>query len=118
MKIESPKEDQADSAILELVDGPRDMRFALVARTLAYRMRNKLPLNELTKLNIKKVTQFRQNGASELRALTEKFAMLGEFRGELPKKKEVYPDPMRPFPREAMNKRLQDIEKNAPWWSG
>jgi large subunit ribosomal protein L17 len=116
LRIESPKEDQADSAILELVDGPRDMRFALVARTLAYRMRNKLPLNDLTKLNVKKVTQFRQDGAQQLKELTEKFSRLGDFKGELPKKKIVYPDPMRSFPREQRMERLKKMQNESPWW--
>jgi hypothetical protein len=92
------------------------MRFALVARTLAYRMRNKLPLNDLTKLNVKKATQFRENGASELKSLVEQFAKLGDFKGELPKKKAVYPDPMRPFPKEARMERLKKMQNTQPWW--
>ena len=33
LRVEPQKEDQAPSAILEQVDGPRDMRFAMTART-------------------------------------------------------------------------------------
>lgn len=70
LRIEPLKEDQAPSAILELVDGPRDMRFAMTARTLAKgdKIHQK---SELTQKNIKKVTQFRPNGEDELREMVE-----------------------------------------------
>ncbi|KAJ5112236.1 54S ribosomal protein L8 [Penicillium argentinense] len=59
--------DQAPSAILELVDGPKDMRFAMTARTVA-RQREFLGngLNELTELNVRKVTRFRKGGLEAL----------------------------------------------------
>ncbi len=51
--------DQAPSAILELVDGPRDMRFAMTAATVARdRMLGK-PHTDLTRRNMAKVTQYR-----------------------------------------------------------
>lgn len=61
--------DQADTAILELVDGPRDMRFAMTARTLV-RERALTKANEeetagirdITARNILKVTRFRPDG--------------------------------------------------------
>jgi len=104
LRIEPKKEDQAESAILEFVDGPRDIKFMLTARTLAYRMRNNLPMNDLTALNVKKVTQFRKNGVEELRGIVAKMVArpekyLKDARDEperkLKPKVSVYPDPTR-----------------------
>ena len=65
--MEPKKDDQAPSAILELVDGPKDMRFALTARTLARKRAQGFDsLNELTAMNVQKVTRFRKDGAEEL----------------------------------------------------
>ncbi|KAJ5248745.1 54S ribosomal protein L8 [Penicillium chermesinum] len=51
-KRERKPDDQAPSAILELVDGPKDTRFAMVARTVArQRELGKPELNSLTALN-------------------------------------------------------------------
>ncbi|KAJ5898465.1 54S ribosomal protein L8 [Penicillium tannophilum] len=59
--------DQAPSAILELVDGPKDMRFAMTARTLLrQRERGIQNLNQLTALNVRKVTRFRKEGIEAL----------------------------------------------------
>ncbi|KAL2841109.1 ribosomal protein L17 [Aspergillus pseudodeflectus] len=67
LRVEPKKDDQAASAILELVDGPKDMRFALTARTVARRREQGLEaLNELTLMNVKKVTQFRKDGVEAL----------------------------------------------------
>lgn len=71
LRIEPTKEDQAESAILELVDGPRDMRFAMTAKTLS-NLPETTRMNELTARNVKKVTQFRQNGVEHLRNMVEK----------------------------------------------
>ncbi|KAJ5689663.1 54S ribosomal protein L8 [Penicillium macrosclerotiorum] len=55
--------DQAASAILELVDGPKDMRFAMTARTVArHRELGVEELNDLTQRNVDKVTRFRKGG--------------------------------------------------------
>jgi large subunit ribosomal protein L17 len=66
LRIEPLKTGQAPSAILELVDGPKDMRFALTAMTVARCRTEGKDLSELTLKNIKKVTQFRKGGESEL----------------------------------------------------
>ncbi|KAF1955514.1 ribosomal protein L17 [Byssothecium circinans] len=71
LRIEPVKEDQAESAILELVDGPRDMRFAMTAKTLSNLPEHK-QINEITARNVKKITQFRKDGISELRNMVEK----------------------------------------------
>jgi large subunit ribosomal protein L17 len=52
--IEPLKSDQAPSAILELVDGPKDMRFAMTARTVATTRKAGRPLSDMTERNIQK----------------------------------------------------------------
>ena len=60
------KDDSAESAILSLVDGPKDMRFNMTARALLRQQTENLPMNELTATNVRKVTRFRKNGVEEL----------------------------------------------------
>lgn len=91
LRIEPIKEDQAPSAILELVDGPKDMRFAMTARVIAKELGEGQERSEITNLNVKKVTQFRENGEEELQALAEKLRELNVDNE--PVKKKVYPDP-------------------------
>lgn len=71
LRIEPMKQDQAPSAILELVDGPKDMRFAITARTLARIEEEGKQLNDITAKNVKKVTRFRKDGDSELRKIVD-----------------------------------------------
>ena len=66
LRIEPEKEDQAPSAILELVDGPRDMRFAMTAKTLARQRQDPGGVQDLTLKNMQKVTRFRPGGEAEL----------------------------------------------------
>jgi len=66
LRIEPLKSDQAPSAILEFVDGPKDMRFLLTAKTLARQRAKGIQPNAITKMNIKKVTQFRERGEEAL----------------------------------------------------
>jgi large subunit ribosomal protein L17 len=56
---------------LELVDGPRDMRFAMTAKTLARVEKTKQEVNELTQKNIEKVTRYRPNGEEDLQEMVE-----------------------------------------------
>lgn len=73
--------DQAESAILELVDGPKDMRFAMTARTvLRQRENGSGELNPLTKLNVNKVTQFRKGGIEALEEAIRKL-QVGDKKG-------------------------------------
>ena len=79
--------DQAPSAILELVDGPRDMRFAMTAKTLVRERaaaaaaadtagddddqagggrRGEGGIRDITARNVVKVTRFRPGGEEEL----------------------------------------------------
>lgn len=68
LRIEPLKSDQAPSAILELVDGPRDMRFAMTAKALVKQREDGVGMNEITAVNVRKVTRFRQEGEDELEA--------------------------------------------------
>ncbi|TWU79209.1 hypothetical protein ED733_008951 [Metarhizium rileyi] len=66
--------DQGESSILEFVDGPKDSRFMMAAKTIA---RDRLLGRESTPLtvqNIKKVTQFR--GAKDLEDMVQRFMVL------------------------------------------
>ncbi|KAG6012848.1 hypothetical protein E4U43_007619, partial [Claviceps pusilla] len=66
--------DQAESSILEFVDGPKDSRFMMTAKTIA---RDRLLGRESTPLtlhNAKKVTQFR--GQKDLDDMVERFVAL------------------------------------------
>ncbi|KAI4792336.1 ribosomal protein L17 [Aureobasidium sp. EXF-8845] len=78
LRIEPIKEDQAPSAILELVDGPKDMRFAMTARTVSRLRREGKPINDMTAGNIAKVTRFRPDGDKHLKDMVAKFDKLEE----------------------------------------
>lgn len=103
LQIESLKEDHAPSAILELVDGPKDMRFAMTARTVARLEEEGKELNEMTQRNVEKVTQFREGGEDALREMVEKMkgVDIGD-RSEPIKKKWVYP---------THDKEIRELEK-------
>ncbi|KAI5846454.1 50S ribosomal protein L17 [Morchella snyderi] len=74
LRIEPLATDQAPSAILELVDGPKDMRFAMTAASIARCSSEDKELNEITLKNIKKVTQFRKDGERKLSEMVEKLS--------------------------------------------
>lgn len=76
------KLDQAESAILEFVDGKVDTRFVMTAAAVARAERNGRWLNPTTKLNVKKVTAFRKDGAAEFRAMVN--AIRKEVHGSIP----------------------------------
>lgn len=94
LRIEPIKEDQAPSAILELVDGPKDMRFAMTARTIAKAQVAGKAINDMTAANIHKVTRYRPTADADLAEMVDKFAEMdakGDFGDEEVKKKRVYP---------------------------
>ncbi|KAL5115053.1 54S ribosomal protein L8, mitochondrial [Pleosporales sp. CAS-2024a] len=95
LRIEPTKEDQAESAILELVDGPRDMRFAMTAMALANAPKHR-QLKSQTALSVKKVTQFRENGIESLRKMVDRLRIAkanGLHKQVLPPPRKVYPEP-------------------------
>lgn len=76
LRVEPKKDDQAPSAILELVDGPKDMRFHLTARTVARQRAQGLDtLGEITTMNVRKVTQFRKDGVEELESAIKRLEL-------------------------------------------
>lgn len=68
------KEDQAESALLELVDGPKDMRFAMTAKVLANKKRTQEPTKEQAR-RIEQVTRYRKDGVNELRDMIERMRL-------------------------------------------
>lgn len=93
LRCEPLKDDAAKSAILCLVDGPKDMRFNMTARALLRQQEEGLPMNELTAVNVRKVTRFRNDGVNTLvravehltiekKATKEKEAKAFEEKGE------------------------------------
>ncbi|KAF4962511.1 hypothetical protein FSARC_9405 [Fusarium sarcochroum] len=66
--------DQGESAILEFVDGPKDSRFMMTAKTVARDRSLGKQHTPVTKTNIKKVTQFRGEGPFE--EMVKKFLVL------------------------------------------
>ncbi|KAK1081001.1 54S ribosomal protein L8, mitochondrial [Friedmanniomyces endolithicus] len=94
LRIEPIKEDQAASAILELVDGPKDKRFALTAKTIATMRQTGHKINDMTAANIAKVTNFRKDADQELEEMVQKFERMaaeGEEENVEVKKRRVYP---------------------------
>jgi hypothetical protein len=89
LRVEPKKDDQAPSAILELVDGPKDMRFAMTARTVArQRSQGSESLNQLTTLNVQKVTRFRKDGVEDLEREIKKLELDGRKEEKLAKQEE------------------------------
>jgi large subunit ribosomal protein L17 len=66
LRMEPKKDDQAPSAVLHFVDGPRDLRFSMVAKSLSRQRELGLPMNERLLVDIAKVTRYRENGEEEL----------------------------------------------------
>lgn len=66
--------DQGESAILEFVDGPKDSRFMMTAKTVARDRMLGQEHTPVTRTNIKKVTQFR--GQEPFEDMVQKFLLL------------------------------------------
>lgn len=69
--------DQAPTAILEFVDGPKDMRFHLTAATYARNQALGLKATKITLLNRKKVTRFREGGKEEFDSMVKQMRTMG-----------------------------------------
>lgn len=72
LRTEPKKNDQAASAVLELVDGPRDMRFAMTAAVVARDRALGRPHSALTERNRAKVTRYRRQGEDAFEAMVQK----------------------------------------------
>ena len=117
--------DQAATAVLELVDGPRDMRFAMTARSLVRErelaatggvegrgragLREETGVRDITAYNIRKVTRFRQDGEGALLREVERLEREEEtLKLEMERRKE-----------ETAKKRAEDLkqyEKERTTW--
>jgi large subunit ribosomal protein L17 len=106
LRIEPMKEDQAESAILELVDGPKDLRFALTAKMLA-RLPQQRQLNEKTAENVKKVTQFREDGIEQLQDMVKRMRLEKEHGID----DRVLPPPRKVYPEEKMKREMHYYEE-------
>ncbi|KAF3359352.1 hypothetical protein VD0004_g7170 [Verticillium dahliae] len=79
--------DQAPSAILELVDGPRDLRFTMTAKAVARGQHEGWPMNDVTQKNVDKVTRYREGGKKALDKLVSQFKwVMGQQQRETEKK--------------------------------
>ncbi|KAK0728616.1 ribosomal protein L17 [Lasiosphaeria miniovina] len=67
---------QAPSAILELVDGPKDMRFAVTAAAVARDRRMGVEHSRLTLKNVDKVTRYRPGGKQALEDMVKRVSKL------------------------------------------
>ncbi|XP_014560765.1 hypothetical protein COCVIDRAFT_23145 [Bipolaris victoriae FI3] len=105
LRIEPLKEDQAESAILELVDGPKDMRFALTAKTLARRPA-KLGLSPGLTTHVKKVTQFREGGVESLREMVQRLRV--EQKEGIDDR--ILPPPRKVYPEDKMKRDMHYFE--------
>lgn len=76
LRLEPRIGDNAPSAILELVDGKREMKFWLTARVVARLELQGLPIDITTQRNVDKLVRFRQNGEQEFRDLVEQAKQL------------------------------------------
>ncbi len=73
------KYDQGESAILEFVDGPKDSRFMMTAKTVARDRLLGRAHTDVTQMNMKKVTQFRQ--ADDFEDMVQRFMVLNTEEG-------------------------------------
>lgn len=75
VRTESKNEyDQGESAILEFVDGPKDSRFMMTAKTVARDRMLRKDHTPVTNINVKKVTQFR--GIAPFEEMVKRFMVL------------------------------------------
>ena len=74
--------DQAATAILELVDGPKDMRFAMTAKTLERQRQSVEGVTKLTRMNANKVTRYRDGGMEELEKAIRQIRVAKEDESE------------------------------------
>lgn len=76
------RHDQAETAILELVDGVKDTQFMMAAKTVARERLLGLRPTPLTEINVKKATQFRKKGDFE--TMVQKFMELSTAEPDRP----------------------------------
>ncbi|KAK5077037.1 54S ribosomal protein L8, mitochondrial [Lithohypha guttulata] len=89
-------------------DGPKDVRFKMTAKALSRQQDEMLPMNEITATNIRKVTRFRANGATEL--LKEVGRIQKEKASQETKEKKMFEKDGTRF------KWTSDLPRNDPRW--
>lgn len=67
---------QAPSALLEFVDSPKDIRFAMTAAAVARDLANGREHTKITQMNVDKVTRYRARGKEALEDMVEKVRQL------------------------------------------
>jgi len=92
LRLEPRFGDRAEQSILELVDGPKEMKLWLTARIVARLQLQDKPVDPLTQSNIDKLIQYRENGQQHFDELVERC------------KKEFYSD----------SKVLQELQETLP----
>ena len=80
LRIEPRREDQAATAILELVDSPVDTRFAMAARAVASERAGRRTPSEVTAGNRVKATRFRPDGDKAFEEMVARFEQLDTKR--------------------------------------
>lgn len=69
LRIPVRRGDKAESAVLELLDGPKDVRFAMTAKTVARNRVLDTPMTDITMRNLRKVTRYRADGEQQIETL-------------------------------------------------
>lgn len=92
MRLEPRHGDNAPRSILELIDGNRDMKFALAARTVARLEAQGLPIDPKTSKTVRAIYRYRKNGEEEFRKevefMRERFYSTEESISNVPTTKE------------------------------
>lgn len=76
LKLEHRMYDKAPAAIIELVDGKREIKLWLTARVVARLEKQGLPIDSTTQGNIDKLLKYKENGQEEFRQLVEELKEL------------------------------------------
>ncbi|KAF1922041.1 ribosomal protein L17 [Ampelomyces quisqualis] len=106
LRIEPMKEDQAESAILELVDGPKDLRFAMTAKTLA-QLTPRRQFSARTAKHVKKVTRYRPHGVEKLQDMVKSMRLQKKQGVD----KRVLAPPKKVYPEEGMKRTMHYWEE-------
>lgn len=72
LKLPPRSTDNAPMGVLEFVDGPKDIRFHMTAKTVGICLAQQKALTPITRKNIHKVLLFRKNGKAEFDQLVQK----------------------------------------------
>ncbi|KAL9102322.1 MAG: hypothetical protein Q9163_002502 [Psora crenata] len=120
--------DQAPTAILELVDGPRDMRFAMTAKSLVRERAAAAAgagsddaaadtgIRDITARNVIKVTRYRPQGEQELEKEVERLEALNQQAKQEKKKKKEKKEKQNEEPAESEARDEVKAEEEREGW--